>query len=437
VSEQDQQLSSDLASLRISRGDDDLGGRRRRWPYVLAVLGIGTGGYLVYQRERPRLVAPEVQLGAVTLISPSQADVRLVATGYVVSRQKATLAARVPGRVMRLYVDEGARIKAGQLVAELDRSDVLAQLSTARADAELARVRVDEQRATLLDAEIKAKRARELAARAAGTQADVDDANARVAMARAQVESAKVNVDAIRARIRSAEVALDYTRVRAPFSATVLRKLTEVGEMQNPSIAGGSGGLYTIAALDALEVEADVSETQLGKVLSTEASAPPRPNTTPLASPEGGAPAEIVLDAFPDRRFRGKVSDFRPTVDRAKATVTVKVRFVDPTDGVLPDMSAKVSFLSKAIDEKAVEQAPKRVVPADAVTERDGQRIVFVVDKDRVHSALVRVKGPFGAGNATGASALVELSDGPAPGAQVVRAPAAELVDGGRIKLPE
>ena len=244
--------------------------------------------------------------------------------------------------------------------------------------------------------------------------------------------SARANVEAIETRIRQTSVALENTRVRAPFDGTVLRKLAEVGEIMNPTGLQSGGGIVTIAALAELQVEADVSETQLGKVLAP--TAPAKVNTTPLAERGAGSPAEIVLDAFPDRRFRGQMVDVRPTVDRAKATVVVKVKFVDPTDGVLPDMSAKVSFLARAIDEKAIEQAPKRVVQGDAVVEREGRKVVFVIDKDdksRARAVAVSVKGPFGS------NGLLELTEGPPPGATIVRAPAPELADGARVKLPE
>ncbi len=404
-------LSRDLASLRIQREQKaPPSGGGRGWIWILvACLLVAGGGAALYRKQKDRLFAPEVQLGQVSLLSPSQADVTLVATGYVVSRRKATLAARTQGRLARLFVDEGDKVKQGQLIAEIDRADV----SSARAI-------VEEARSQLVDAQIKAKRETDLLARGAGTQAATDDANARLQTAKASLSSAEANVDAIQSHIRSAQVSLDYTQVRAPFDATVLRKLTEVGEMMSPN----GTGIVSIASLADLQVEADVSETQLSKVML---SAPPKPNTTPLADRAAGAPAEIVLDAFPDRRFRGVVADVRPTVDRAKATVTVKVRFVDPTEGVLPDMSAKVSFLSKPIDEAALGQAPKRVIPSDALVERDGRRVVLTVEKETVKAVPVVVKGPA-------ASGLLEISDGPSPGVQVVRAPAAELRDGSRVK---
>lgn len=425
------QLSNDLQSLRISREDAADSGRSRAWIPVVGVIAIAGAAFAIFGRGRTEVAAAPVELGQVQLISPSQADVKLVATGYVVSKRRATLAAKTPGRLLRLHVDEGDRVTAGQVVAEVDRADVEAQIASARADVALAKARVLEAEVGVKDAELKATRERELQGRGAGTKASVDDADARVAIAKAQVASARANVEAIETRIRQAEVAIENTRVRAPFDGTVLRKLSEIGEVMNPTGLSSGGGIITIASLAELQVEADVSETQLAKVLApTEAKV----NTTPLAERGTGAPAEIVLDAFPDRRFRGQVVDVRPTVDRAKATVVVKVKFVDPTGGVLPDMSAKVSFLARAIEEKALEQAPKRVVAGDAVVERDGRKVVFTIDKDdkgRVRAVPVSVKGSFGS------AGLVELAEGPPPGASVVRSPPPGLADGARVKLPE
>ena len=179
------------------------------------------------------------------------------------------------------------------------------------------------------------------------------DADSRLVAVRVGVKAAEADVFALESRVHIAQVALDNCKVRAPFTGTITRKLTEVGEVLSPTPMPGSsssGGIASLASLDDLEVEADVSETQLYKVMTPERK-------------QEGTPAEIVLDAYPDRRFRGLATDVRPTVDRAKATVVVKVRFVDKVQGVLPDMSAKVSFLHKAIEQSALAAAPKRVIP--------------------------------------------------------------------------
>lgn len=427
-------MSSALAAMRIQRSEEPVirpgkrGAAGRRWLRWLAV-GVGLFAVLgagLYARTattslKGQLFAEGVDLGAVSLVSPSQADVTLVATGYVVSRRKATLGSKFTGRLERLDVAEGQEVKQGQIVAELDVVDVEAQRHQASADVAAARARVDEARAALADVEMKANREERLRVSGAVPQADADDAEARVATARAALASASAVVAATATHIRIADAALDYTHVRAPFDGTVLRKLADVGDVVSPVNPNG-GGIVSIASLSELEVEVDVAETQLYKITAGKAGA--------RVGDVAESPAEIVLDALPDRRFRGVASGLRPTVDRAKATVTVKVRFADTPDGVLPDMGAKVSFLSRPIDQQQLAQAPKKVVPADAVVDRAGSKVVFAVDGDRARATRVTVKGPA-------SPAYLELSDGPPVGTQVVRAPSVQLADGARVKATE
>jgi HlyD family secretion protein len=202
---------------------------------------------------------------------------------------------------------------------------------------------------------------------------------------------------------------LDNTKIRAPFSGTVIKKLSEVGEVSNTVvIGGGGGGVFMIASLDDLEVQADVAEAQFHKV-------------------KLGAPAEIILDAFPDRRFRGKVTELAKQVDRAKASMTVKVGFTDDATGVLPDMAAKVSFLTKALDDAALKSAPKLVAPSDAIVQRGGQTVVFTFEDEHARMVPVTVRGPFGNG-------MTELTSGPDTGTRVIRRPDEKIRDGVAVK---
>jgi RND family efflux transporter MFP subunit len=313
------------------------------------------------------------------------------------------VAPKVAGRLSKLLVDETSLVKEGQVVAEVEAADALAQLAQVKADTVAARAKVERARADLADAEAKLAREQKLIAQSAGTQAAFDGAKARVATDRAQLAAAETDVGAVQARHAVAAIALENTKVRAPFDGTVVRKLAELGEVVGPS----GSGLFTIAALDDLQVEADVSEAQLSKVKT-------------------GTPAEILLDAFPDRRFRGEVREIRQTVDRAKAAVTVKVRFKDDPKGVLPDMAAKVSFLARALDEAALKVAPKLVVAPDAVVDRDGRKVLLAVADGRVHEVAVVLGAPVGA--------MVELSAGPVTGTRVVRHPSGKLHEGSAIK---
>jgi RND family efflux transporter MFP subunit len=417
----DQRLADDLASLRIERdgrrpdaAKRPPAGRRGVPLWLLAVVVaplVAGGGYLVWREGQGRMFPEEVQLGAVTLISPAAEDVTLVATGYVQARKKATIAPKIAGRLARLYVDEGAVVKEGQLIAELESGDAQAQLAQVRADIVAARAKVESARADVIDAETRFGREQALIKREAGTQAAFDDAQVRVQSARAQLSAAEADWHAVEARQVAAQVMLENTRVRAPFSGTVLRKLSEVGEVVPLGSVPGisSGGIVSMASLDDLEVEADVAEAHFAQVKLK-------------------APAEIILDAFPDRRFRGEVGEIRQTVDRAKASVVVKVRFVGAAPGVLPDMAAKVSFLSHSLDDAALKAAPRLVAPADAVVTRaDGKTILFTLDEGAAHELSVTV------GAAAGDN-LVELTRGPTTGTRVIRRPPPGLHEGSQIK---
>ncbi|MCU1276724.1 MAG: family efflux transporter subunit [bacterium] len=418
VTEEDR-LADELASLRLDRakpgrdrgaprGSSDDGGRKRGVAgfvvALLAVVALGVGGFFVYREGSGRIFSEEVELGAVTLMSPAQSDVTLVATGYVYARKKATVAPKTTGRLARLFVDEGSVVKEGQLIAELESADAQAALAQVHADIAAARAKVERARADVSDAQMRWKRENDLMQRGAGTQAALDDAKARLDTAQSTLVSAQADVHAVEARQSAVAVQLENTKVRAPFAGTVLRKLSEVGEVLPPA----GTGIVTLASLDDLEVQADVAEAQFHKV-------------------KVGTPAEIILDAFPDKRFRGQVSELRQLVDRSKAAVTVKVKFTDSSAGVLPDMAAKVSFLTKALDDASLKAAPKLIVPADAVVESGGRKVLFTIDDGHAKALPVTVKGAFGDG-------AVELGDGPMTGTRVIRRPGDKIRDGVSVK---
>ncbi|HZS40838.1 MAG TPA: efflux RND transporter periplasmic adaptor subunit [Polyangia bacterium] len=409
----DDRLADELASLRIERGGRKSSStveparRRGGWGWVIALIVLAAGGvgsFFLFREGKGRIFASEVELGSVSLMSPAQQDVTLVATGYVYARKKATVAPKAVGRIAKLLVDETSTVKENQVIAELESSDAQAAMAQLRADIAAARARAERARADVADADIRFQREDALLKRGAGIQANFDDAKSRLTASRSQVSAVEAEMRAIEARQSVVSVQLENTRVRAPFAGTVIRKLAEVGEMVSPSTAAG---IVTIATLDDLEVQADVSESQFSKV-------------------KVGTPTEILLDAFPDKRFRGAVSEIRQSVDRAKAAVTVKVRFSDDSKGVLPDMAAKVSFLTHALDEQALKAAPKLVAPADAIARRDGEPVLFTVEDGHARQQAVKLGPQIGT--------QIELVSGPSAGTQVIRNPTSEIRDGFPIK---
>ncbi|UQN69173.1 efflux RND transporter periplasmic adaptor subunit [Burkholderia multivorans] len=392
-----------LDKLKIDRGPI-AAPRRRRWvryaaAAALAVLALGIG--LAVTRR------PTVDTTAVTSAYPYQNDTQLNATGYVVPQRKAAVASKGQGRVEWLGVLEGTRVKKDEIIARLESRDVEASLAQALAQVKVARANLGVQQAELKDAEIALRRTAALAPRGAVPVAQLDTDTARVNKARASVNSGEAAVASAEANARAAQVAVDQTVIRAPFDGIVLAKHANVGDNITPfsSASDSKGAVVTIADMDTLEVEADVAESNIAKI-------------------RAGQPCEIQLDALPDMRFAGRVSRIVPTVDRSKATVLVKVRFVDRDDRVLPDMSAKIAFLSKPVS--AQDRQPVTAVQASAVVERDGRPVVFALQDDTVHAV------PVARGARIGELVAVR---GVKPGDTVVLAPGAALKDGAKVTV--
>jgi RND family efflux transporter MFP subunit len=318
---------------------------------------------------------------AATLTSPSQANAVLTASGYVVAQRKAAVASKGTGRLVFLGVEEGDRVKKGQIIARIEDEDIQANLDQARANLRTYEAEVN-------DAEQSLERQRNLLVQSLASQADFDAAEFRYKRVIASISSAKAAVDA-------AGVALENTRIRAPFDGTVLLKHADVGEIVAPfgAASNARGAVVTIADMASLEVEADVSESNIERI-----------------SPR--QPCEIVLDAYPDHRYQGYVSKIVPTADRAKATVLTKVKFRSYDTRVLPEMSAKVTFLSKAPSSAAAMTRSILTVPATAVVTRDGNQVVYVVDKDRA------AKTPVVAGERLGQQ--IEIKGGITAGTRVI-----------------
>ena len=396
----------DLTRLRIDRSLAPVRRRRtRRW-VVLGVLALAVAAGAAYLVVRPRVV--DVQTVAVVTSFPSQQFVVLNATGYVVAQRKAAIASKATGRLEWLGVAEGSRVKAGEVIARLDNRDVVAQSQAAEAQTGAARAALEQALAEERDALAQHRRNVDLVGKGFVSQSSLDTSKARADRAVAGVGSARAALAAAEASARNAGVSVDYTLIRAPFDGVILSKSANVGDMVTPfsSATDSKGAVVTMADMDTLEVEADVSESSLSKV-------------------KVGQPAEIVLDALPDARFLGHISRMVPTVDRAKATVMTKVRFdrIDPR--ILPEMSAKVAFLTQ--DVTADQQKPLTAIAADAVVQRDGRSVVFVV-RDNVAAAV-----PVTTGAKLGD--LVAITGELKSGDKAVQRPAPDLASGTRVKV--
>jgi len=400
----------DLSRLRIDRTESSPVRRRKhfgafgRWLLLLLILGVAVAGY-GYWRSRAAIA---VEIAVVAQAYPSQANTLLNATGYVVAQRKAAVASKATGRLEWLGVREGSAVREGEVLARLENKDVTAALQQAQANVSLSRANLQQGEAEMRDAQRALDRSADLLKKNFVSAAAHDVAVARAEKARAAIVGLKASIAVAQANVRSAQVALDQTLIRAPFDGVVLTKNANVGDMITPlsSASGAQGAVVTIADMGTLEVEADVSESSVGKVRLEQ-------------------PCEIQLDALPGDRFRGSVARMVPTVDRAKATVSVKVRFIDKDARILPEMSAKVAFLSKETPE--AERAPRTVVPPSAIAERAGRRVVYVVREGKAVEMSILTGANYGE--------VLEVRQGPKPGDKVVLKPAERLRDGAAVAV--
>ena len=401
----------DLSRLKIDRTKTSSARSRAgsRWwrllvPASLVVAALAAAAVVYY---RLAAAPPEVETVTVTMAYPSQSFTVLNATGYVVAQRKAAVASKATGRLIWLGVQEGSRVRKDDVIARLEDLDVKATREQAAANVQVARANLTQGQVEQKDAETALKRSQGLLAEGFVSQASHDIAVARYNKSTAQIASLQASIAAAVANLRGAQVAVEQTLIRAPFDGVVLTKAANVGDIVTPfsSALDSKGAVVTMADMTTLEVEADVSESSLFKVRI-------------------GQPVEIQLDALPDRRFRGEVSRTVPTVDRAKATVMTKIRFLEPDARVLPEMSAKAAFLSKEVGD-AERMARPAVNPA-AITNRSGRDVVFVVKEGKLAEVPIETGVKIGD--------LVEIRRGPQPGEKVVLRPPEKLRDGGAVK---
>jgi HlyD family secretion protein len=331
-----------LNQLRIERDQPTASPLAKRTKFLLvsaAAIGIAAAGSVAMRFAGDPAEQLQSGVAAAAESAPPASPAAAVApvasvldaSGYVVARRQATVSAKITGKVVAVLIEEGQRVEAGDVIARLDDANSRAQVAQAAAQ-------VEQQRANLAAAGVAYENAgpmfernrAQFAAAFVSAQA-FDDAKASYDAARANLDVATRALGVAEASLAVAQRNLDDTVVRAPFGGIVTVKAAQEGEMVSPVSAGGGftrTGIGTIVDMDSLEVEVDVSESFISRV-------------------ETGQPVSITLNAYPDRRMPGRVIAIIPTADRAKATVKVRVGFEQPDGGVLPEMGARVAFLSK------------------------------------------------------------------------------------------
>ncbi|MEW5801965.1 MAG: efflux RND transporter periplasmic adaptor subunit [bacterium] len=398
----------DISKLKIdkSRAATSSGMEKRPFLWLLIILVIL--GALLFLLRKIFLPTYRVEITMVSQMYPSQAFTLLNASGYVVAQRKAAVSSKITGRLVSLLVEEGSRVKKGQVIARLEDADAASVRDQAEANLSVARFTLEQTRADLRETTLALNRCKEMLSRGFLSQADYDVCEARYQRSAAAVTAAEATVRAQAAALEGARISFDNTFIRTPFDAVVLTKNADVGDVITPlgAAANIKAAVVTIADMGSLQVEVDISESNLEKV-------------------RRGQPCEIQLDALPGYRFRGIVHMIVPTVDRTKATIMVKVRFVDEDNRVLPEMSAKVAFLSKKLTSE--EMSPRTVLSPDAVVSRNGKEFVFLIQGDRAVEIPIKSGGRFGD--------MVEVLSGVKVGDRVVMNPKEELKDKARIEV--
>ena len=381
MSQETPRPAADLSALRIRR-EPEKSGRPKGLMLGAAILVVAAGvaAWLFAGRSlRPKTV----ETVSASLLTEGQATTLLTATGYIEAERKADLSPKITSRITELNVTEGSRVKRGDVIARLDHTDLDAQLAERRAAWVNARAELDRQR-TLHGEGLAPK---------------------------SSLDAAVATEGATRAAVRYVEALLDYTVIRAPFAGVVTAKRAFVGEAVSPfgssPSGGGSGGaIVTLVEFSTLYVGADVNEANLSKL---------GPNQ----------PAEITLDAVPDKVYHGFLRQIVPAADRQKATVRVKVSFHDADEKILPDLSARVSFTAEPTQGKS--GRTRVLVPKSAIRSVGGRTGVFRIVEGRVRFQPVRT-GPESQGQ-------VEIVEGLSGGERLVSTSSSELRDGDRVRM--
>lgn len=382
---------------------------------VALIGGVGGGGYFLFQDRL--FPVPLVKTESVRVMTLGQVSTQLTATGYLESRLQAAVGAKVPGRIARLPVVEGTKVKAGDVLAELEHADLDAALASRKVAVTLADAQLAEAQINLTQAERDLKRERDLYARKAGTESSLERTETAFNAAKAVFQAREAALAAAKSAVVEGEEAIKNMFIFAPFDGTVITKDAEQGESIMPGgmgVGSGRGSVITLANLNELEVDTDVKEDFLGQLRK-------------------GQPAQVVVDAVPDRRYKGRLREIIPMGDRTRGIVKVKVSILDADERLFPDLAATVNFLpDSAGTEEGANQALKKGVfaPSAAVRTEGEEKFVWVLEGELVRRTTIQTAGEPHDG-------LVEVKNGLIGGERVVVSPPAGLKDGDRVKTEE
>jgi RND family efflux transporter MFP subunit len=398
----------DLSRLRIDRTKHRTQRNKRKKYILLLIVLAGSAGLGILYGTGILKPAVKVEITSVTTIYPSQTFTLLNASGYVVAQRKSAVSSKITSWLETLLVEEGSIVKKGEVIATLENKDLMAALDKAKANIEVARFELEQAEAELAEAVLAFNRIKELLEDEVASPSEYDAAEARHKSFVAAVAAKKAVLQASKSVLNEAMVNLKYTYLRAPFDAVVLTKNADIGDIVTPvgAAANARASVVTIADMDSLQVEVDVSESNIEQIKTDQ-------------------PCEIQLDALPDKRFRGKVHMIVPTANRSKASVMVKVAFLDKDSSILPEMSAKVAFLQRKITEN--EHTPVKAVPVSAIVKYKGHDTVYVLVGNRVKEKRIDIGRRL--------DNMVEIISGLETGDRIVLSPSDKIKDGKKVKI--
>ena len=421
-------LRDELASLKIDRGtrgpsySQGQASRPRKagrrlgvlsmllWLIPLGLIGFGVAyGYRQYEQIRAKV---EVTTGSVQTMTTGEAEKLLSAKGYLKSRFQAMIGAKIPGRVEKMYVEEGSQVKKGQILAVLEHNELKAMVASRQAQVKRTEAELLEARFDLKEKDREAARAKRLHSLRTASIEEVEKAEALRDMSTARVSAIESSLAFGKANVRECEENVRNMSLYAPFDGTVVEKQGEEGEIITPSAFSGSNSrsaVVTLASLSRMEVETDVAENLLSRIAL-------------------GQPAEISVSAVPGKHYSGKLRQIIPMGDRTRGTVKVKVEITDPDASLFPELVATVHFLpDKAVANPNAGKA-YLFVPKAAVVEENGHSYAWVVDaKSRVTRRQVEV--------AVTNDELARVESGLSAGDTVVIKPPKTLRDGEVVKV--
>ena len=402
-----------LDDLRIERSAAP-GSKSRTGPIIIAIVALLLIGGLVWWFKQPRAIAVRTVLAREVSSGNgnggSAERTVLNASGYVTARRQATVSSKVTGKVTEVLIEEGMKVKEGQILARLDDTNIKASFVLAQAQLKSAQAALAETRVRIDEAEKELKRQAQLVEAKIATQADFEHAEASALSLKAKLEQQQADVIVAERSVDTWQQQVEDTIIRAPFSGMVTSKNAQPGEMISPISAGGGftrTGICTIVDMESIEIEVDVNESYINRVQALQ-------------------PVEATLDAYSEWKIPCKVIAIIPTADRQKSTVKVRVGFDKLDPRILPEMSVKVGFREPIASAGPAPTGTRGVtVPKSALQQQDNKDIVFVAQNGRAERRAVTVasvntdQAVISAGLASGERIITDAPPGLADGAPV------------------